>query len=180
MRRTPEEMAQSALETAKRKRARAVERVGRADADRLPPEQPVIGLRAVFDWAEHLRTELARLWEGTDATPVKPGEVVTVLRECEVLAAEVERLRREVDQCRTELGAVAYHAEHDPCDVCTHLEISDVIAERDDPAAKVARVEALAEKFEQWPSGPSYAVTAKAIRAALAGDGADNPKAGGS
>lgn len=33
MRRTPEEMAQSALETAKRKRARAVERVGRADAE---------------------------------------------------------------------------------------------------------------------------------------------------
>ena len=71
MRRTPEEMAQSALETAKRKRARAV------DADRLPPKQPVIGLRAVFDWAEHLRTELARLWEGTDATPAKPGEVAT-------------------------------------------------------------------------------------------------------
>lgn len=33
MRRTPEEMAQAALETAKRKRARAVERVGRADAE---------------------------------------------------------------------------------------------------------------------------------------------------
>ena len=47
------------------------------DADRLPPKQPVIGLRAVFDWAEHLRTELARLWEGTDATPVKSGEVAT-------------------------------------------------------------------------------------------------------
>lgn len=47
------------------------------DADRLPPKQPVIGLRAVFDWAEHLRTELARLWEGTDATPAKPGEVAT-------------------------------------------------------------------------------------------------------
>lgn len=47
------------------------------DADRLPPKQPVIGLRAVFDWAEHLRTELARLWEGTDATPAKSGEVAT-------------------------------------------------------------------------------------------------------
>lgn len=125
------------------------------DADRLPPEQPVIGLRAVFDWAEHLRTELARLWEGTDATPVKPGEVVTVLRECEVLAAEVERLRREVDQCRTELGAVAYHAEHDPCDVCTHLEISDVIAERDNLAAKVARVKALADQWRRTAAEPA-------------------------
>lgn len=119
MRRTPEEMAQSALETAKRKRARAVERVGRADAELrtsrkalLPPEQPVIGLRAVFDWAEHLRTELARLWEGTDATPAKPGEVATdaqalhamlyaevvdgalnAAAERDALAAKVERAR---------------------------------------------------------------------------------------
>ena len=34
--------------------------------------------------------------------------------------------------------------------------------------ARLAAVEALATKFEGWPSGPSYAVTAKAIRAALA------------
>ena len=112
MRRTPEEMAQSALETAKRKRARAVERVGRADAELRTPEQPVIGLRAVFDWAEHLRTELARLWEGTDATPVKSGEVATdtqalhamlyaevvdgalnAAAERDALAAKVERAR---------------------------------------------------------------------------------------
>lgn len=33
MRRTPEEMAQAALETAIRKRARTIERVGRADAE---------------------------------------------------------------------------------------------------------------------------------------------------
>ncbi len=82
------------------------------DADRLPPKQPVIGLRAVFDWAEHLRTELARLWEGTDATPAKPGEVATdtqalhamlyaevvdgalnAAAERDALAAKVERAR---------------------------------------------------------------------------------------
>ena len=57
----------------------------------------------------------------------------------------------------------------------TTLALVDALArvsrEAEALLAKVAAVEALATKFEGWPSGPSYAVTAKAIRAALATTG---------
>ena len=52
MRRTPEEMAQSALETAKRKRARAVERVGRPDAERCPARHVLRAAEVGVEYAE--------------------------------------------------------------------------------------------------------------------------------
>lgn len=39
--------------------------------------------------------------------------------------------------------------------------------ERNEARATVARVEALAAKFDRWPSSPSLTVAAKAIRDAL-------------
>jgi crotonobetainyl-CoA:carnitine CoA-transferase CaiB-like acyl-CoA transferase len=48
-------------------------------------------------------------------------------------------------------------------------DLASVESERHIKAeAKVRRVEALAAKFDRWPSSPSLSVAAKAIRAALA------------
>lgn len=66
------------------------------------------------------------------------------------LGEMIERLREERDEART--------------------QVVSLTGERDDLRATVARVEALATKFERWPSRPPRTVAAGAIRAALGGE----------
>ncbi len=54
-----------------------------------------------------------------------------------------------------ESGALTGRGVPEVCDVCTHLEIADVIAERDNLAAKVARVKALADQWRRTAAEPA-------------------------
>ena len=99
------------------------------------------------------------------------------------LLDEIDRLRADVACMDAQLDADAKHAtlvEGESCDVCTHLslrdlaaEIDTVEAERDDLAAKVARVEAFCDELLK-PNPPLFPEgqrrLAARIRAALAGE----------
>lgn len=99
---------------------------------------------------------------GVDAIAAQDGSVIRVTESAKpldpvVLADIRKRDRRGID---------------DPQRVAADREL--LLDEVDRLSALEQRVAWLAVKFEQWPSGPSYAVAARAIRATLAGDDEDH------
>ena len=64
------------------------------------------------------------------------------------LLREVERVTAERDQLRTEVAATAYHESHNPCDVCTHMQVEDLVLDVETVTGERDRARDLAAALE--------------------------------
>ena len=64
------------------------------------------------------------------------------------LLREVERVTAERDQLHYEVAAQAYHESHNPCDVCTHMQVEDLVLDVETVTGERDRARDLAAALE--------------------------------
>ena len=65
----------------------------------------------------------------------------------------------EIANLIAEDDAVEYHKTHDPCDICTHLEVTDLLDRLNTAEAEIERLRAQTEKVRAWRDGLSPTLT---------------------
>lgn len=114
---------------------------------------------------DDLRAENERLNERVKNLLREQVAGIEYMKEADVLRAKLAAAERELAVSEREVVRVRGYFT-----AATEAERVAVV-ERDAAERQLAAVRALADKFERWPSGPSYAVTARAIREALSSEG---------